>query len=88
MVKLYIREPIFQRKLTCRLNDYWLYSLNKRNVQSFAIFQSNEDWIYSYENLLIYLLTYMGVFGLDFVSKLLPDKAAQTHNPYAILIPY
>ena len=29
----------------------------------------------------IYLLTYMGVFGLDFVSKLLPDEAAQTHNP-------
>ena len=36
----------------------------------------------------IYLLTYIGVFGLDFVSKLLPDEAAQAHNPYTILIPY
>ena len=30
----------------------------------------------------------MEVFDLDFVSKLLPDEAAQTHNPYTILIPY
>ena len=30
----------------------------------------------------------MGVFGLDFVIELLLDKAAQTHNPYTILIPY
>ena len=36
----------------------------------------------------IYLLTYMGVFGLDFVIELLPDEAAQTHNPYTILNPY
>ena len=38
--------------------------------------------------LYIYLLTYMGVFGLDFVIELLLDEAAQTHNPYTILIPY
>ena len=38
--------------------------------------------------ILRHLLTYIGVFGLDFVSKLLPDEAAQTHNPYTILIPY
>ena len=33
----------------------------------------------------IYLLTYMRVFGLDFVIKLLRDGVAQTHvilNPY------
>ena len=35
----------------------------------------------------IYLLTYMRVFGLGFI-KLLPDEAAQTQNPYVILIPY
>ena len=36
----------------------------------------------------IYLLTYMGVFGLDFVIELLLDKATKTHNPYTILNPY
>ena len=30
----------------------------------------------------------MGVFGLDFVMELLPDEAAQSHNPYTILNPY
>ena len=34
------------------------------------------------------LLTYMGVFDLAFVSKLLRNEAAQTQNPYVILIPY
>ena len=31
---------------------------------------------------------YMRVFGLGFVIELLPDEAAQTQNPYVILIPY
>ena len=30
----------------------------------------------------------MRVFGLGFVIELLPDEAAQTQNPYVILIPY
>ena len=52
--------------------------------------QLQQKWVIAEKAtyLSIYLLTYMGVFGLDFVSKLLPDEAAQTHNPYTILNPY